>query len=61
MSKGKYYFSKSVEKGLRILALFNQTTSLGKGLVGENQKEKRDENARFPDFKHNDLTPVNGK
>lgn len=26
MSKGKYYFSKSLEKGLRILALFNQTT-----------------------------------
>lgn len=28
MSKGKYYFSKSLEKGLKILALFNQTTSV---------------------------------
>lgn len=27
MSKGKYYFSKSLEKGLRILALFNRETS----------------------------------
>ena len=26
MSKGKYYFSKSLEKGLRILALFNKDT-----------------------------------
>jgi DNA-binding IclR family transcriptional regulator len=26
MSKGKYYFSKSLEKGLRILALFNRDT-----------------------------------
>jgi DNA-binding IclR family transcriptional regulator len=26
MSKGKYYFSKSLEKGLRILALFNRET-----------------------------------
>ncbi|MEE4242225.1 MAG: IclR family transcriptional regulator [Desulfopila sp.] len=26
MSKGKYYFSKSLEKGLRILALFNRNT-----------------------------------
>ena len=26
MSKGKYYFSKSLEKGLKILALFNGTT-----------------------------------
>lgn len=24
MSKGKYYFSKSLEKGLKILALFNR-------------------------------------
>ncbi|MGI9538075.1 MAG: IclR family transcriptional regulator [Desulfocapsaceae bacterium] len=27
MSKGKYYFSKSLEKGLKILALFNRETS----------------------------------
>ena len=27
MSKGKYYFSKSLEKGLKILALFNSETS----------------------------------
>ena len=26
MSKGKYYFSKSLEKGLKILALFNRAT-----------------------------------
>ena len=26
MSKGKYYFSKSLEKGLKILALFNRDT-----------------------------------
>jgi len=26
MSKGKYYFSKSLEKGLKILALFNRET-----------------------------------
>ena len=26
MSKGKYYFSKSLEKGLKILALFNKNT-----------------------------------
>lgn len=26
MSKGKYYFSKSLEKGLKILALFNRNT-----------------------------------
>ena len=26
MSKGKYYFSKSLEKGLKILSLFNQDT-----------------------------------
>lgn len=26
MSKGKYYFSKSLEKGLKILALFNQSS-----------------------------------
>jgi DNA-binding IclR family transcriptional regulator len=26
MSKGKYYFSKSLEKGLKILALFNEQT-----------------------------------
>ena len=28
MSKGKYYFSKSLEKGLRILALFNRDTPI---------------------------------
>jgi IclR family transcriptional regulator, pca regulon regulatory protein len=28
MSKGKYYFSKSLEKGLKILALFNQQNSV---------------------------------
>ena len=27
MSKGKYYFSKSLEKGLKILALFNRETA----------------------------------
>jgi DNA-binding IclR family transcriptional regulator len=27
MSKGKYYFSKSLEKGLKILALFNRETT----------------------------------
>ncbi len=27
MSKGKYYFSKSLEKGLKILALFNQNAA----------------------------------
>ena len=26
MSKGKFYFSKSLEKGLKILALFNRET-----------------------------------
>jgi len=28
MSKGKYYFSKSLEKGLKILALFNRETQV---------------------------------
>jgi DNA-binding IclR family transcriptional regulator len=28
MSKGKYYFSKSLEKGLKILALFNRNTPI---------------------------------
>ncbi len=37
MSKGKYYFSKSLEKGLKILALFNQKTPV----LSQNEIAKR--------------------